>query len=459
MKRLKESIAIAIILVLVAFALTPVTAQDDTEGNRAIVENMIEIYNNGNLDALDELISPDFVLHDPLSPEDIQGPEGLKAFWGAQITAMPGFHAVVEHIVAEGNLVAVHLPVHGTFTNPLGDIPPTGEEVLLTVINIWKVVDGQVVEAWYGYDSMGWMQQLGVVPGPEVPEMALTAEEATNLAAHVRLTNELFNGRNLEVIPELYDPDMQSHIPGDVILYGYEGAETFVNVTGGAFPDLYWIVTNRVPAGDTVYVDVTGFGTFTGDYMGIPANGNRIKWPILVNWTYEDGMIVSNVASWDNYAFMQQLGALPGPELVIDEEVTREVATRAITSWNQGSREFRDMMDEFVAPTWSLHEGGDVFSVSLYGHAGWEAWATGTVTAFPDFTLTIEDVIVEGDLAVIRYRITGTHTGDLMGMPPTGAEVEFVGTNILRVLDGQVTEIWATHDSYGLMQQLGALGG
>ena len=78
--------------------------------------------------------------------------------------------------------------------------------------------------------------------------------------------------------------------------------------------------------------------------------------------------------------------------------------------------------------------------------------------AFPDFRATILDMVAEGDMVVTRKAFHGTHRGELMGIPPTGREVEFNVIDIVRVEDGRIVEHWGVVDRLGLMQQLGVLG-
>jgi predicted ester cyclase len=77
--------------------------------------------------------------------------------------------------------------------------------------------------------------------------------------------------------------------------------------------------------------------------------------------------------------------------------------------------------------------------------------------AFPDFRATILDQIAEGDKVVTRKVFHGTHEGDLMGIPPTGREVEIHVIDIVRLADGRIVEHWNIVDRLGLLQQLGAL--
>ena len=77
--------------------------------------------------------------------------------------------------------------------------------------------------------------------------------------------------------------------------------------------------------------------------------------------------------------------------------------------------------------------------------------------AFPNLTLTVDDVFAVGDRAALRWTARGTHTGDLMGMPPTGREVTLTGIDILRVVDGKIVERWGEFSGIEMLQQLGAL--
>ena len=76
---------------------------------------------------------------------------------------------------------------------------------------------------------------------------------------------------------------------------------------------------------------------------------------------------------------------------------------------------------------------------------------------FSDFEHHIEDMIAEGDKVVTRITTVGTHTGELLGIPPTGKRVTMRGIAIHRIKDGKLVEHWAQFDALGLLQQLGAI--
>jgi predicted ester cyclase len=77
-------------------------------------------------------------------------------------------------------------------------------------------------------------------------------------------------------------------------------------------------------------------------------------------------------------------------------------------------------------------------------------------TAFPDFRVVVEDEVVAGERVATRGFFTGTHTGEFMGIPPTGRSIRCSYSDIWRLEDGKGRENWVQMDMLGLMQQLGA---
>ena len=79
--------------------------------------------------------------------------------------------------------------------------------------------------------------------------------------------------------------------------------------------------------------------------------------------------------------------------------------------------------------------------------------------AFPDFNLEILDVVSEGDVAVARWRATGSFTGSgrFLGLLPTGQRMDIEGVDIVRVRDGKIARIDAYTDSAEMARQLGAM--
>ncbi len=107
------------------------------------------------------------------------------------------------------------------------------------------------------------------------------------------------------------------------------------------------------------------------------------------------------------------------------------------------------------APDAPLHISGA--PEGLRGPEGFIQFATGFAAGLPDIHFTIDDQTADGDIVVSRFHVTGTHTGTLMGIPPTGKRVQFVGIVYDRITNGKIAERWEVTDFFGLLQQLGAI--
>jgi predicted ester cyclase len=72
------------------------------------------------------------------------------------------------------------------------------------------------------------------------------------------------------------------------------------------------------------------------------------------------------------------------------------------------------------------------------------------------FALGIQFMLADGDKVAAHWTATGTHSGELMGVPATGRPIDFRGVSVVRIEDGKIVDIWGASDWLGLMQQLGA---
>jgi len=139
-----------------------------SEENKAIIRRVIdEVLNGqGNLDVADELFAPDYVGHNPASPVDTRGPEGVKGFASMFRSAFPDVHFSVEDQVAEGDKAVTRWRGSGTHQGNLMGLAPTGNRVSFVGITINRLEDGKVAEEWQIFDALGMMQQLGAIPSP-----------------------------------------------------------------------------------------------------------------------------------------------------------------------------------------------------------------------------------------------------------------------------------------------------
>ena len=130
-------------------------------------------------------------------------------------------------------------------------------------------------------------------------------------------------------------------------------------------------------------------------------------------------------------------------------EENKAVLRRNLEIFNKGNLE---IADETIATNYILHgPAGQEYN----GPEGFKQMITMYRTAFPDFHVTIEDMVAEGDKLAHRIILQGTHKGDLMGIAPTGKQVTLSAITISHFAGGKEVEAWSNSDLLDMYQQLG----
>ena len=115
-----------------------------------------------------------------------------------------------------------------------------------------------------------------------------------------------------------------------------------------------------------------------------------------------------------------------------------------------------EVVDELIAAKFVDHE--EIGVPSADPRSDLKAWLLSLHDAFPDYHVTIEDTIAEGEKVFVRGTATGTHRGAFHGIEPTGRGVHYAMMDVLRVVDGRIVEHWGLADTEALAAQLGLLG-
>lgn len=110
------------------------------------------------------------------------------------------------------------------------------------------------------------------------------------------------------------------------------------------------------------------------------------------------------------------------------------------------------LADELLAPDYTVHFAGN----PPMDRDGFLRFLDGLRTAFPDLTVTVEDLLAEGDQVAVRWTWRGTQRGPFLGLPSTGVAVVGSGIGLFRMTDGRIEEDFVQEDTLGLLQQLGA---
>jgi predicted ester cyclase len=133
-----------------------------SEENKAIVRRGIEeIWNKKTPALIDEIFATSCVLHNPDGV--LHGPSGFRQIYSTYVTAFPDLHFTIEDIVAEGDKVVTCYTARGTHQGDLRGIAPTGKQVTVMGMVIDRFAGGKLVESRAVWDTLSFMQQLGVV--------------------------------------------------------------------------------------------------------------------------------------------------------------------------------------------------------------------------------------------------------------------------------------------------------
>jgi predicted ester cyclase len=134
-----------------------------SEANKTLVRRILEdLWNQKNPALIDELFAPTAAWH--THDGVFHGPAGVRQLYTLYTTAFPDVHVTMVDMVAEGEKVAAYYTVRGTHTGALRDLAPTGQRVTVEEMMLTRVAGGQVVESWTVWDTLRFMQQLGLIP-------------------------------------------------------------------------------------------------------------------------------------------------------------------------------------------------------------------------------------------------------------------------------------------------------
>jgi len=111
-------------------------------------------------------------------------------------------------------------------------------------------------------------------------------------------------------------------------------------------------------------------------------------------------------------------------------------------------------VDDLYAADFVNH---DPLAPEVTGLDAFKAWISGVFDSFPDIQVTVDDMVAEGDKVAKVYTLTATHTGELLGVPPTGKPVTMAGISIYRIADGEIAEMTWSYNMLGTMMQVGAI--
>jgi steroid delta-isomerase-like uncharacterized protein len=136
---------------------------DDAANYRRIP---LEVFNEGRLELIDELLADDFVEHAQLPPGVPPGREGLRIIVQALRSAFPDFRYEILLQFQDGDHHIGMIRASGTMTGEFMGMPPSGKSASWDEVHIGRMADGKLLEHWAVIDQLGMLQQLGFAPSP-----------------------------------------------------------------------------------------------------------------------------------------------------------------------------------------------------------------------------------------------------------------------------------------------------
>jgi steroid delta-isomerase-like uncharacterized protein len=136
----------------------------EEQNKRLMRLSVEEIWNNGNYELADEILSPGFIIYSSTPGKEVHGANGTKDYYRSLRNAFPDLKFTIKDLIAEGDKVVTHLIAEGTHTGVFEGLPPTGKYFKVSAMNIDYIKDGRFTKCWTNIDELGLLQQLGVLP-------------------------------------------------------------------------------------------------------------------------------------------------------------------------------------------------------------------------------------------------------------------------------------------------------
>ena len=277
------------------------------------------------------------------------------------------------------------------------------------------------------------------------PPQAATADTEANKAVIGRWA-ELWNAGDLAIADEIFAEDFVPHVPGYPDINDRESYKASVAYYRGVIPDWHVEVDDMVAEGDKVAFRITCTGTLE--------HAPNYTDPQILMAHFAAGQIVEEWWNYDGVLTGAQMGmyVLEGrvdftwgtPSAVTGDpgtpEANKDLVLSLMELWNTGNLA---IAEEIFAPELVIH---DLALPDVTGHETIQGQVTEMRNGFPEFRLTLEEMVVEGDRVAVRYAVTGTDLPESQSM------------SIVRVADGKTVEYWTAFNCVGLISAFPVLG-
>ncbi len=266
-------------------------------------------------------------------------------------------------------------------------------------------------------------------------------------AAMARRLYEAFNDRDWDTVLGFTTDDVEATVvPFGMTATGKDGLRGFLDMWVALSSDIKVELVAQHVAGSSIVNEIIGGGTHDGPLVTpsgeIAATGRHIEVRSAEVWDLDTEGKVRALRNYVDAATLFQ--QITDPARV--EERIRAFYEEVANAGDHAR------IPEFATEDWVDHEDFPGISPTREGIG---QFLTVFRQAFPDLHFTVDEVLVSGDRAVVRLRISGTHRGEFMGAPPTGNSFEISAIDILRMDGDRAAEHWGVTDAAAMLTQLG----
>lgn len=294
---------------------------------------------------------------------------------------------------------------------------------------------------------------------------------------------DLWNDGKLDVVDRHYAPDVVDHMPVPGQASSRAAMKQVVADFRAAIPDLRMTLHGTIACGDLGVDFWTATGTHRGALFGLPASGKPVCFSGIDMIRVTEGRIAE---LWHVEEMLQLIGQIGGGETAFgvptgdgtapavpsrDADPGRRARHPDLDRLCPRERRILDIARAHIEQIWARGDAAAAYRLyapEVVDHMpapGQRPGIAGIVDvlgwlreAVPDLDMTIEDYVVEGDLAADRWVMRGTHTGTpLMGVPARGNRFEINGMDVIRVRDDfLIGDVWHVEEFASLRAQITA---
>jgi predicted ester cyclase len=301
---------------------------DEDRYRDLVLDHYEELWNRGSYDDAAKSVHDDFNDHPPTPFVDAgrTGPAALIEVAKELRQGIPDFHDSPELVLVEGDRVAYLGQIAGRQHGELLGFPPTGRMMRVWGVSFFRMQGDKIIERWGQFDVLTMMQQLGLAPGPPMPEAPEEGPEygdprragresgtdiEANKDAYRRMVEQVVNKGEFDVVDEIFHPDYVDHAAPPGTTPGLAGVKEIFAMFRTGFPDVRFTIDQMVGEGNYVATLVHGEGTQSGQFIQFPPSGKHAVWRSVGVFRVEDGVIREHWGIPDLLGLLTQIGIIP----------------------------------------------------------------------------------------------------------------------------------------------------